>query len=60
MPVVTPPPSTCTMLGGWCPPQHRYYGVSMPANGSDAAAMRFLSVDQALSDYVHLIQVGGP
>lgn len=48
--VSRPPPPTF--------PQHRYYGVSIPVNGSDAAAMQYLSVDQALLDSVHLIEVG--
>lgn len=38
--------------------QHRYYGKSIPVNGSDAAAMQYLTVDAALTDYVRLIQVG--
>lgn len=37
--------------------QHRYYGKSVPVNGSDAAAMRYLTVEQALTDYIQLIQV---
>ncbi|KAI7839243.1 hypothetical protein COHA_006941 [Chlorella ohadii] len=36
--------------------EHRYYGKSIPVNGSDAAAMQYLTVDAALTDYVRLIQ----
>ena len=43
------------------PLQHRYYGKSLPVlngNTSDPATFRYLSIEQALTDYVKLIQVG--
>ncbi len=40
--------------------QHRYYGESQPLPGDAANATRqaFLSIEQALVDYVKLVQVG--
>lgn len=43
--------------------QHRYYSSSQPAGGnrsSSLADFQFLSVDQALLDYVNLIEVSNP
>ncbi|PSC67864.1 inner membrane PPF-chloroplastic isoform B [Micractinium conductrix] len=38
--------------------EHRYYGVSQPENSTDAgaASFRYLSVEQALTDQIKLIQ----
>lgn len=36
--------------------EHRYYGESIPLNGTDAAAFKYLSARQALADNAYLLQ----